>query len=335
MHATCLWAAAQASRRRWLALCAASLLAPARAAGPSPAYPSRPIHLVVPFSAGGATDVLGRLLAKAMESALGQPVVVENRVGVAGALGATHVARADADGHTVLMGGLGTNIVLEHTLRDPPYRPQRDFAAVAYLWNVDYVLVVARDSPYQTLDDLLADARRRPGQVRYMSTGARGAQHVAMEQLSRLAGVRMVHVPYKGEAPALPDLFERRLELGFLTALSARAHVDSGRLRALAAPGMQRIPAWPQLPTVQELGFAGYVVPIWNGLFVPAQTPPAIVEHLGHAMVQLLQGADLRSALEQRGVTVTGWGAAEYERFLQTERVRWKKMIEDSQVLND
>lgn len=327
---------AGASRRHWLALCGAGLLASARMplqAQPA-SWPSRPIRLVVPFAAGGATDVLGRLLAKAMEGALGQPVVVDNRAGAAGAIGAAYVARGDSDGYSILMGGLGTNVVLEHTMRELPYRPQRDFASVAYLWDVDYVLAVSESSPYQGLADVLDDARKRPGQVRYMSTGPQGAVHVAMEYLCRLADVHMVHVPYKGEALALPDLLERRLELGFLTALSARAHVDTGRLRVLATPGHRRIATRPQWPTVQEQGFAGYVVPIWNGFFVPAATPPAIVRRLGDAVVQLLRDDGLRATLQKQGVTVTGQGAADYERFLQAERGRWKKMIEDSQVLN-
>lgn len=328
------------SRRQWLhhaagvgaATLAGGLLASKALA--EPAFPSRPVRLVVPFAAGGATDVLGRLLAKALEASLGQSVVVDNKVGAAGAIGAANVAKGDADGYSILMGGVGTNIVLEHTMPDLPYKPQRDFAAVASICNVDYVLAVAKDSPYQTLNDLLDDARKRPGRVRYMSTGPLGPMNVAVEYLSKLSGVQMIHAPYKGEAPALPDLMQQRVDVGTMTALFVRPQVQAGKLRVLATISPNRMASWPDVPTVAELGYPGYAAPIWNGLFVPKKTPLAVVEKLGQATVAALRSPGLREQLEKQGVTVTGQAPAEYERFLQDERQRWHKMIQESQVLN-
>lgn len=296
-------------------------------------YPSRPIRLIVPFAAAGATDVLARLLARALEPGLAQPMVVDNRVGAAGAIGATNVAKGEADGYSILMGGVGTNIVLEHTMPGLAYRPQRDFAAVASICNVDYVLAVAKDSPYQTLGELLADAKKRPGQVRYMSTGPLGPLHVAMEYLSKLSGAQMIHAPYKGEAPALPDLLQQRVDVGMMTALFTRPQVQAGKLRILATISAQRMASWPDIPTVAELGFSGFAAPIWNGFFVPQKTPSHIVSKLGLVTVRQLQDPEFRSLLEKQGVTVTAQGPADYEKFLQSERQRWQHMIQESQVL--
>lgn len=299
-----------------------------------PAYPSRPLRLVVPFAAGGATDVLGRMLAKSIENALGQPVVVDNKVGAAGAIGAANVAMSAPDGYSVLMGGVGTNIVLEYTMPDLPYRPQRDFAAVASICNVDYVLAVANDSPYRTLDDLLGNAKKNPGQVRYMSTGPLGPLHVALEYLSHLSGIKMIHVPYKGEAPALPDLLQQRLDVGTMTALFTRPQVQAGKLRVLATISAQRMAFWPEIPTVAELGYPDFAAPIWNGIFVPSKTPSNVIDILGKNTVHELQKPELRAQLEKQGVTVTAQGPVDYEKFLQTERQRWKNMIQKSQILN-
>ena len=327
---------ANRDRRRWLlrnaAWGAASLLAGQHAWAQSP-YPSRPVRLVVPFAAGGATDVLGRLLAKALEPGLGQPVVVDNKVGAAGAIGATQVAHAEPDGYNVLMGGVGTNIVLEHTMPDLGYRPQRDFAAVASICNVDYVLVVAQDSPYQTLGELLADAKKTPDKLRYMSTGPLGPLHVAMEYLGKLSGAQMIHAPYKGEAPALPDLLQQRVDMGMMTALFTRPQVQSGKLRVLATLSAQRMASWPEIPTVAELGYPGYAAPIWNGFFVPRKTSAQVVERLARTTVAQLQAPELKNLLEKQGVSVTAQGPEAYEKFLQAERLRWQQMIRESQVL--
>ncbi|WP_157667651.1 Bug family tripartite tricarboxylate transporter substrate binding protein [Comamonas serinivorans] len=296
-------------------------------------FPSKPIKLVVPFAPGGATDVLGRLMAKALETPLKQTVIVDNKPGASGAIGATAVVRSPADGYTVLMGGIGTNIVLEHTMPTLSYKPERDFAAVAYLFDVDYSLTVPVDSPYKSLKDLLADAKARPGEVRFMSTGPLGPVHVAMEYLCKLAGVKMIHAPYSGEAPAIPDLLSKRIEVAVMTVPTTRPQVEAGKMRVIASMSAERAPAYPDVPTVAEQGFPGFAMPIWNGLFVPKGTPQAVVDALSNASLQQLKGAELRQSLEKQGVRITAQGAADYERFLAKERVRWKKMIQDSEVL--
>lgn len=325
-----------ARRRSVLRGLSAGLLAPlgwhaasARAASAG-AYPVRPVRLVVPFAPGGATDTLGRLLGRAMEASLAQPVVVENRVGAAGAIGATAVAKSPADGYSVLLGGVGTNIVLAYTQPALPYDPVRDLMPAAYLCNVDYVLTVAAGSPYRSLDDLLAAARKRPRAVSYMSTGMLGPLHVALEYLSKRAGVSMVHVPYKGESPALADLLEGRIDVAVMTVPFTRPLVQDGRARVLATISAERTASMPEVPTVAELGFPGYAVPIWNGLFVPAGTPVPVVERL-HAAAAAATGAPaMRERMVALGVTPTGGTIAGYASFLKAERERWTAMIRDT-----
>src|SRR5690606_11895530 len=197
-------------------------------------FPSKPVRLVVPFSAGGATDILGRLLGQAMEPHLKQPVVIDNRPGASGAIGAANVVQSPPDGYSVLMGGVGTNIVLAYTMPTLSYDPVKDLMPVAHVCNVDYVLAVAANSPYQTLDDLLNAARKAPKSISYMSTGPLGPLHVAMEYLSKQAGVSMVHVPYAGEAPSLPDLMTGRIDVAVMTIAFTKPLVADGRVRLLA-----------------------------------------------------------------------------------------------------
>jgi tripartite-type tricarboxylate transporter receptor subunit TctC len=326
---------ARVTRRRLLggAAAAAGIWAGFSPRAQAAGFPGKPVKLVVPFATGGATDVLGRLTAKALEAELGQAVIVENKAGAAGAIGATAVARSPADGYTILMGGVGSNLVLEHTMPNLGYKPERDFAAVAYLCDVDYVMVVPVSSPYQTLADLLKDAKARPGQVRYMSTGPLGPLHVATQYLSKIAGVDMIHAPYQGEAPAIPDLMAGRLDVAIMTVPLTRQMVEAGKLRVIANMSAQRAPAFPNVASVAEQGFPGFAMPIWNGLFVPKGTPQATVDILSAATLKQLRDKELHDAMTRQGVRVTALGAADYERFLARERVRWKKMIQESGVL--
>lgn len=298
-------------------------------------YPHGPISLIVPFSAGGATDILGRVIAKAMEPPLKQTLIVENRVGAAGSVGAQAVVRAKADGQTLLMGGVGTNIVLAFTQPSRPYDPVRDLLPVVYLCNVDYVLTVAANSPYKTLDDLLKAAKTKPGEISYMSTGPKGPLHVALEYLNKRAGTSMTHVPYKGEAPAYPDLISGRIDVAVMTVPFTKPRVADGSLRVLATISAQRSAAMPDVPTVAELGFEGYAVPIWNGLFVPAETPAATMAIINDAANKALSEPQVNNDMIRLGVTPVGGTAQAYVDFLDKERMRWKQMIEITGVLQN
>jgi len=298
-------------------------------------WPARPVHIIVPFSAGGATDILGRLIGKAMEPALGQPMVVDNRPGAAGAIGASMVVKSPPDGYSVLFGGVGTNIVLSMTQPSLDYNPDRDLVAVGQICNVDYVLAVAADSQYKSLADLLKRAKANPRAVSYMSTGPLGPLHVALEYLSLRAGVQMVHVPYKGEAPAFPDLISGRLDVAVMTIPFTSPHIKEGRLRALATISGERSAAMPDVPTVAELGFPGYAAPIWNGLFVPTGTPEPVVGRLSAAMLGAVQQSATRDQIVSLGFTPTGLTPAESVKFLKSEHQRWARMIGETGVLKN
>ncbi len=206
---------------------------------------------------------------------------------------------------------------------------------VAYLCNVDYVLTVAANSPYKTLQDLLDAAGKKPGAVSYMSTGQRGPLHVAMEYLSKRAGVSMVHVPYKGESPALPDLMSGRIDVAVMTVPFTKPRVADGSLRVLATISAQRAAAMPDVPTVAELGFDGYAVPIWNGFFVPRHTPDTVIDTLNRASRKILDDPAVRQRMIDLGVTPTGGTPADYASFLAKERKRWTLMIDETGVLNN
>jgi len=295
-------------------------------------FPSKPVRLVVPFSAGGATDILGRLLGQAMEPHLKQTVVVDNRPGASGAIGASNVVQSPPDGYSILMGGVGSNIVLAYTMPTLAYDPVKDLLPVAHVCNVDYVLAVAANSPFQTLDDLLAAARKAPKSISYMSTGPLGPLHVAMEYLSKQADVSMVHVPYAGEAPALPDLMTGRIDVAVMTIAFTKPLVADGRVRLLATISGERAAARPELPTVAELGFPGYAVPIWNGFFVPAGTPADVIAKLNQVALAALD-QPVRERMIGLGVTPTGTSPQEYADFLNRERERWSTMIRETGVL--
>jgi tripartite-type tricarboxylate transporter receptor subunit TctC len=324
-------------RRKLLGAAALAPLAPLwpLASHAVEAWPSRPIRVVVPFSAGGATDILSRLVGKAMEPELGQPLVIDNRIGAAGAIGAANVARSPADGYSVLFGGVGTNVVLPMTQPALDYNPDRDFAAVGQICNIDYVLVVAASSPDKSLADLIKRAKAKPRTVSYMSTGSMGPLHVAIEYLSQQAGAQMTHVPYKGESPAFADLITGRLDVAVMTVPFTRPYINEGKLRALASISGQRSAAMPDLPTVAELGYPGYAVPIWNGLFVPVGTPNASIARLSSAMLGAVRQPALREQMVAMGVTPTGLSPEESVAFLNGERERWARMIRETGVLKN
>lgn len=296
-------------------------------------YPARPVQLVVPFSAGGATDVLARHLARSMEQTLRQPVVVDNRVGAAGAIAAAHVARAAPDGHTALFGSVGTNALLAYTQPALPYQRASDFVGAGNFCFVDFVMVVAAASPDKDLAGLLARARQRPGEVSYMSAGPLGTLHVAQEYLWKLAGVSMNHIPYKGESHVVPDLIAGRVDLALMTLSLARQLAQEGKLRLLATLAPQRLRGAPDLPTVAEQGFPGFAMPTWNGVFLPRGTPAAVVDTLNGAINAALRDAEVLRKVEDMGISPAAPNTpAQHARFMQAERERWRSMVEQSGV---
>ncbi|CAN5221652.1 tripartite tricarboxylate transporter substrate binding protein [soil metagenome] len=323
------------TRRQLIGASITAAALPAGRAFAADPYPNHPVRIVVPFAPGGATDILGRLIGKSMEPALGQTMIIDNRVGAAGAIGAANVVKSPPDGYSVLFGGVGTNIVLAMTQPTLDYNPDRDLMPVGQICNIDYVLVVSATSPDKTLADLLKRAKASPKAVSYMSTGSMGPLHVGMEYLSLQAGVQMTHVPYKGEAPALADIFENRLDVAVMTVPFTRPYITDGRLRVLATISGQRAAGMPDVPTVAEQGYPGYAIPIWNGLFVPTGTPPAIIAKLSAAMLGAVRNSANREQMVSLGFSPTGLTPAESATFLKQERERWATMIRDTGVLKN
>jgi tripartite-type tricarboxylate transporter receptor subunit TctC len=324
-------------RRRVLGSLAGVAAAPllgAPGSASAAAFPQKPVKLVVPFATGGATDNLARLIGRGMESALGQSVIVENRPGAAGGIGAAFVAKSDPDGLTMLMAGVGSNIVLNLTVPSTPYDAERDLQSVIYVCDVDYVMVVNAESKYRTLADLIGAARAKPGTLSYMSTGQNGPLHVGTEYLTRRAGVQMIHVPYKGEAPAYGDLISGRIDVAVMTVPFTKPQIAAGKLRPIATISAQRARGMPNVPTVAEQGFPGYAVPIWNGLSVPSGTPAEAMTVLNRAANVALRDPAIVQRMLELGVAPIGGAPADFAVMLRRERERWKVMIKESGIMN-
>ena len=328
-------ASSRPTRRAWLRMvigsgAATSLGATAWVHAQS-RYPSRPVHLVVPFSPGGATDVLGRLLAQSMQAQLGQSVVVENRVGAAGVIAASYVAKAPADGSVMLFGGVGTNALLAYTQPSLPYNPERDFIGAGNFCFVDFVMAVAGEGRYRSLDDLLKDARQRPGQVSYMSAGPLGTLHVAQEYLWKRANVSLNHIPYKGESHVVPDLVAGRVDLALMTLSLTRQLAHEGKVRMLATLAPKRLHGAPELPTVAEQGFPGFAMPTWNGIFLPRGTPDDVVQALNRALNGALRDPEVTRKITAMGVSPAEPNSPEqHAQFMHGERQRWRTMVSQS-----
>ena len=296
-------------------------------------FPSRPIRLVVPYSAGGGADGNARLLSQPMSTLLGQPIVVENRPGASGILAATAVIQSPPDGYTVMFDTFpfAVNAVL-HKL---PYDPMKDLLPVSQAINMPTILVVPADAPYQTFKEFVAYARAHPGQLNYASYGAGGSAHLAAEMLARDAGIDWVHVPYKGGAPAMADLLAGRVSAYFANPISGLAHIQSGRARALATTGATRMQALPDVPTIMESGFKDFEVLEWNGFFVPAGTPTDIVNRLSSAAHDATRQPEIQKRLLAMGIEPVGNTPQEFAVFLQGQIARWTALVKSIGIQAD
>ncbi len=312
-----------------IAAACAIIAAPAQAAD----YPNQAITLVVPFSAGGGADNAARILAQGMEAVSGQPVVVENKAGANGSIGAGYVARAKPDGYTVLYDA--SSFALNPVLRKLPYDPAKDFIPVSQAVVVPNILVVAPESPFQTLGDLIQAAKEKPGEYTYASYGPGSLAQMAAELLKKDAGIEMVHVPYKGGAPAMVDVMAGHVGSYFANAASSLNYVSNGRLRALAVTSEKRMPELPDVPTVAESGIEGFSVYEWNGLFVPGGTPAEVVQKLHGIIEETLARPDVIEKLKGLGLTPVGSNPSEFGQFLKDEEGRWKEVVQANNITLD
>jgi tripartite-type tricarboxylate transporter receptor subunit TctC len=293
------------------------------------AYPSKPLHLIVPAAAGGTVDILARAMAPKLGEGLGQPVVVENRPGAGTNIGMEAVVKSEPDGHTAVIGGVpvATNTTLYSRMS---FDPAKDLAPVSLLVTSGNVLVVNPSLPVTSVKELIDYARKRPGELHFGSPSTGSTPHLAGELFNSLAGVKMVHVPYKGAAQGLNDLVGGRLQLSFDNIPPAIPHVRSGKLRALAVTAARRSPLLPELPTVAEAGLPGFDVSAWFGLLVPAATPAEVVQRLNAETVKALRDPAARERLERLGFAVVGSSAAEFAAHIQKEAARWSRIIRES-----
>jgi tripartite-type tricarboxylate transporter receptor subunit TctC len=292
-------------------------------------FPSKPVRVVVPYPPGGATDLIARLVAQKTPERLGQPMIVDNRTGAGGVIGAEIVAKAAADGHTILLSSPAEVAILPH-LQTMPYRAERDFAPVSLAAATPLILVVHPALPVKTVKDLIALANARPGQLTYASAGTGGVQHLAGELLKIASRVDLVHVPYKGAGPAMPDLLGGHVAMFFAGMPPAVPHVRSGKLRAIAVTTTKRSPTAPDVPTMQEAGVPGFDISNWFAYFVPAGTPPEVIAKLNAELVRGLKLPDVVEKLAGVGAEVVGSSADELAQFVRSESEKFARLIKAS-----
>ena len=309
-------------------LIAASLLAIASAAAPAQPYPNKPITMIVPFPPGGIADLTGRVLAPSMSSILGQNIVIENRAGAGGAVGMAHVAKQRPDGYT-LMTALSSIVIIPASDlvsgRAPLYQ-MSDFTPIALVSADPTILLVSADSPWKTLDDLIRDARARPGKLSYSSSGIYGTTHTAMEMLAQAAGVQFLHVPYKGGGPAMTALLSGEVTITVQSPGVANPHVKAGKVRALGSWGATRLPAIAEVPTMKELGYDVEFY-IWAALFAPAGLPPDVLARVRGAARQAMQEPKFRSAMAGMNTPINYMEGAEFDNFIAQDAKRLGEVV--------
>ena len=297
-------------------------------------YPSRPVRLVVGFPAGGTTDIIGRLTAKELSALLGQSFVVDNRPGATSNIATASVARATPDGYTLLLATVSnaTNVT---AYRNLTFDIQKDFAPIAGISIVPNVLVVSSSSPLKTLDDYLNFARKNPGKLTFASASSGSSTHLAGELFKTMAKVEMLHVPYPGSAPALTDVMGGQVDSIFDNLSSALAHIQGGKLRALAVTSPNRTPALPNIPTVAELGFSGFEAYTWQGLVAPKGTPDTVVQQLSSAVNKFLSDPSISAQIVKLGGSVNRLNAEDFRKFVKTEIDKWAPVIKKSGAIVD
>ena len=319
---------------RPMPLLAAILLAaaaPIAAAASAPAtYPDRPLRLIVPFPPGGGADTLARMIMARVAPALGQPIVVENRPGAGGNLGAESVARAEPDGYTLLYGTNGTHAINPHLYRDLRFDPLKDLAPVSRLTEIAAVLVVHPKLPVQSVPELIQYARAHPGKVNFASAGNGTTSHLAGEMFRSAAGIDIVHIPYRGGAAAIADLVSGQVQMMIEVMPNALPLARDQRVRALAVTTAQRSASAPELPTVAETGMRGFEASAWDGIFVPAATAPAIVARLNAAIRTALEEPELVAALRARGATPIPGTPEAFARHIAASSEQWGRAVRSS-----
>lgn len=299
------------------------------------AWPAKPIRYVVPFAPGGTTDILARLIGPKLGASLGQTIVVDNRAGAGGVLGADAVAKAAPDGYTLLGSTISTQAINPSLNPRIPYNAARDFAPVTMIGTTSNAIVVPAASPFKTLQDLVTFARRNPGRLSFSSAGTGTSQHMAGELLKQMAGTFIVHIPYRGSGPAVQDVIAGQVDFGIDTLVATAAHIKAGTLRALAVTAGRRVKGFDSIPTVAESGVPGYDVVSWQTVHAPAGTPREIVQRLQAEIAKILQQPDIRQRLDTLGLEPSGMASDELAAFETRERDKWAKVVKAGGIKAD
>ena len=323
------------NRRSILTALAALAALRAIGAGAQAAYPNKPIRIIVPFTPGGSSDILGRAIGKALGDAWQQPVIVENKPGAGGAIGADAGAKAAPDGYTLLMGHIGTLAVNPTLYPRLPYDPVKDFAPVALVAMVPNVLAVNPQVPARTIGELVALAKAKPGTLTSSSGGTGSAAHLAIEYFKLATGTDITHVPYKGTAPAVTDLLGGQVTMTMTGLPPLIEHIRAGKLRALGVASNARLPQIPDVPTIAEAGVPGFEATQWYGVVTPARTPGAIVDRLAAEIRRSLAQPELKARLEAEGAQPANMGPAEFQGLIRAEIERWAKVIRAAHIQPD
>jgi tripartite-type tricarboxylate transporter receptor subunit TctC len=321
-------------------LAGACVAAVAMALGPIPAaaqakWPSKPITYIVPFAAGGTTDVLARLIGQKLGAALGTTVVVDNRPGAGGNVGSEIAARAAPDGHTILGGTISSHAINVSLYPKMGYDPVKSFEPVILIGSNGTVLIVGSQSPFKSVQDIINAAKAKPGTLTYASAGNGTSQHLSAEMFKLIAKIDMAHVPYKGSGPAIQDVIGNQVPMMFDTTVVAAPHIASGRVRPLAVSTAKRVPSLPEVPTMQEAGVAGFDVVSWQAIFAPAGTPVAIVERLHDEVDKILKMPDVQERFATLGIEPGHLSRQEFAAFQKSEISKWATVVKEAGIKID
>jgi tripartite-type tricarboxylate transporter receptor subunit TctC len=307
-------------------------------AGPAQAqinYPNRPVALVVTVPPGGAADLVARIIGSKLTDVLGQPVVTNNRGGAGGTIAAAAVAKADPDGHTLLLNTIATHGIGPHLYPNLPYDPVKDFTPIILVAKLPLIMTVNADLPVQSVDDVIALAKARPKELAFASAGNGGAPHLAGELFKTLTGTDLLHVPYRGSGPAVVDLVAVRIAIMFDAVPSLLPFITAGKLRPLAAASIERNRRLPEIPTFAELGYGRMDISLWYGIVAPAGTPQPIVQRLNAELVKILDAPDVRKSFADQGADAKGGTPEEFAQFMRAESARWRTVVQQAGIKQD
>jgi len=306
----------------------------AQAQSTTQVFPDKPVTMVVAFPPGGGTDIVARKVAQGLSKLWNQPVIVDNKGGAGGTIGTTFATRAEPNGYTIMLATLGNMAINQH-LYKMDIDPARDLSAITNVVGVDFVLVVNPKLDVNSVEELIALAKRKPGKLNYSSSGTGGAPHLAIELFMSMTGTRFTHVPYKGSGPSISDLVGGQVDFTMDSLVQCLPQIQSGRLKAIAVLGAKRSTLLPAVPTIAESGVKGYDFTNWFGLVAPGNTPPAVIAQLNQAAVEVLNQSDLHKQLENMGANVIANSPSEFALQITSDSVKWGRIIQEAHIQTD